>query len=200
MANNQITKRAIRETFVEILEKKSLDKITVKDITEHTGISRNTFYYHYQDVPALLEDILDTDADRFIEEYPQLNSIEECLEAAMQFARANRRIIMHIFNSGSSSNIASLWRVCEHVITTYADTVFPDVPISDYDRMLFIRYHKCACFGLVTDWINSGMKEDYVDGMRRICELKKGSAELIMKNAHKKNLARGTDPMANSKL
>lgn len=101
----------------------------------------------------------------------------------MQFARANRRIIMHIFNSGSSTNIASLWRVCEHVITTYADTVLPDVPISEADRMLFIRYHKCACFGLVTDWINSGMKEDYVEGMHRICELKKGSAELIIKNA-----------------
>ena len=101
----------------------------------------------------------------------------------MQFARANRRIIMHIFNSGSSTNIASLWRVCEHVITTYAVTVFPEVPITDYDKKLFIRYHKCACFGLVTDWINSGMKENYVEDLRRICELKKGSAELIIKNA-----------------
>jgi AcrR family transcriptional regulator len=183
MANRNITERAIHEAFVELLSKKALDRITVRDITEQAGISRNTFYYHYQDVPALLEDILEKDADRVIAEYPRLNSIEECLEAAMQFARANRRIIMHIFNSGSSTNIASLWRVCEHVITTYADTVLPDVPISEGDRMLFIRYHKCACFGLVTDWINSGMKEDYVEGMRRICELKKGSAELIIKNA-----------------
>ena len=183
MANSNITERAIHEAFIELLSKKALDRITVRDITEQAGISRNTFYYHYQDIPALLEDILEKDADRVIAEYPRLNSIEECLGAAMQFARANRRIIMHIFNSGSSTNIASLWRVCEHVITTYADTVFPDVPISDGDRMLFIRYHKCACFGLVTDWINSGMSEDYVEGMRRICELKRGSAELIIKNA-----------------
>ena len=184
MANSNLTERAIHEAFIELLSKKSLDKITVRDLTEQTGISRNTFYYHYQDIPALLEDILEKDADRVIADYPKLNSIEECLGAAMQFARANKRIIMHIFNSGST-NIASLWRVCEHFITTYADTVFPSVPISDYDKELFIRYHKCACFGLVTDWINSGMKEDYVEDMRRICELKKGSAELIIKNATK---------------
>jgi len=185
MANSNLTERAIHEAFIELLSKKSLDKITVRDITDQTGISRNTFYYHYQDIPALLEDILEKDADRVIADYPKLNSIEECLGAAMEFARANKRIIMHIFNSGSSTNIASLWRVCEHFITTYADTVFPSVPISDYDKELFIRYHKCACFGLVTDWINSGMKEEYVEDMKRICELKKGSAVLIIKNATK---------------
>ena len=144
MANSNLTERAIHEAFVELLNKKALDRITVRDITEQAGISRNTFYYHYQDVPALLEDILEKDADRVIADYPRLNSIEECLEAAMQFARANRRIIMHIFNSGSSTNIASLWRVCEHFITTYADTVFPDAPISDRDRMLFIRFTSCS--------------------------------------------------------
>ena len=159
------------------------EKITVRDITEESGISRNTFYYHYQDIPALLEDILDTDADRFISEYPRLNSIEECLEAAMQFARANKRVIMHIFRSGNNSNMDSLWRICEHMISTYAGTVFPDSPLSESDRRLFIRYHKCTCFGLVTDWINSGMDEAYVDDMRRICQLKRGSVDLILRNA-----------------
>lgn len=183
MSNSNLTKKAICEAFVELLAKKPLEKITVKDITDYTGISRNTFYYHYQDVPALLEDILERDADRVISEYPQLNSIEECIDAAMQFARANRRVIMHIYSSGSSANNMSLWRVCEHVISTYAETVFPDVPVSDYDKMLFIRYHKCACFGLVSDWINTGMKEDYVEGMHRICQLKKGTVALIIKNA-----------------
>ena len=50
MANMNITKRVIREAFVELLNERALSKITVKDITDRCGINRNTFYYHYQDV------------------------------------------------------------------------------------------------------------------------------------------------------
>ena len=185
MANKDITKRAIQAAFVELLSRKTLDKITVKDITDGTGISRNTFYYHYQDIPALLEEMLDSEADRFIGDYPQLNSIEECLEAAMTFAASNKKIIMHIFKSGNNANIESLWRISEHMISTYAETVFRDTPLSGSDKELFIRYHKCACFGLVSDWIHSGMKDSYVDEMRRICQLKKGSVALVIENATK---------------
>ena len=183
MAASELTRKAINQAFLEILEEKPLEKITVRDITDRCGINRNTFYYHYQDVPALLEDILSSKADQFVLEYPRLTSIDECLTAAMEFARANKRVIMHIFSSGNHSNISSLWRICEHVIRKYAETVFPDAPLSDNDKELFIRYHKCACFGLIIDWLQSGMKEEYVEDMHRICRLKKGSAELIIENA-----------------
>ena len=46
MAASELTKKAINQAFLEILEKKPLDKITVRDITENCGINRNTFYYH----------------------------------------------------------------------------------------------------------------------------------------------------------
>ena len=47
---SQFTKKAIVETFLELLKEHSLDKITVKDIVEKCGINRNTFYYYYQDI------------------------------------------------------------------------------------------------------------------------------------------------------
>ena len=64
MANMNITKRVIREAFVELLNERALSKITVKDITDRCGINRNTFYYHYQDVPALVEEICSIQVDR----------------------------------------------------------------------------------------------------------------------------------------
>lgn len=51
MAN--FTEKAIRSAFLELLDQRPLNKITVKDITERCGINRNSFYYHYQDVPTL---------------------------------------------------------------------------------------------------------------------------------------------------
>lgn len=39
----QITKRAITESFRALLAVKPLDKITVRDIVEDCGLTRNTF-------------------------------------------------------------------------------------------------------------------------------------------------------------
>ena len=48
--------KAIKTTFLQLLEQKPLSQITVKMIVEECGINRNSFYYHYQDLPALIEE------------------------------------------------------------------------------------------------------------------------------------------------
>ena len=178
MANVNITKRAIQEAFLAVLNEKSLGKITVKDITDRCGINRNTFYYHYQDIPALLEEICQIQVDELVNKYPEFNSVEECLDAAMQIVMDNKRAVMHIYNSDNRNTyVSSLWRMCEATVTTYFNTAFTENRLSPEDRQLLIRYHKCECFGLILDWINNGLREDYVEGTRRLCQMKKGSVE-----------------------
>ena len=41
------TESLIADTFVDMLEKEDLDKITVKRLIEECHISRQTFYYHF---------------------------------------------------------------------------------------------------------------------------------------------------------
>ena len=60
----QITKRAITESFRALLAVKPLDKITVRDIVEDCGLTRNTFYYHYEDIYDLLSDVLESEIER----------------------------------------------------------------------------------------------------------------------------------------
>ena len=58
------TKILIKKTFLELLEQRPLSQITVKDIVAECGINRNTFYYHFQDVPALAGEIIKEHVDR----------------------------------------------------------------------------------------------------------------------------------------
>ena len=53
---SSFTKKAIMESFVHLMEKKPLEKITVRDLVDECGINRNTFYYYFQDIYAVLED------------------------------------------------------------------------------------------------------------------------------------------------
>ena len=183
MSNSNITEKAIQDAFLELLNEKSFNKITVRDITDRCGINRNTFYYHYQDIYELLEGFCAGEVDRVVRQFPQLTSLEECLNGIMDLIKINKRAIMHIFNSNNREiYVTSLWRVCEHAVRTYANAAFGDAPVSESDKELFIRYYKCSCFGLIMDWINSGMKDEYAEGVRRICALKKGTADLTISN------------------
>ena len=49
------TKLAIQQSFLRLLSQRPITKITVKDIVEDCGINRNSFYYHFQDLPQLLD-------------------------------------------------------------------------------------------------------------------------------------------------
>ena len=48
-------KSMIADTLNQLLCQKSLDKITVKELVEACHISRQTFYYHFQDIMEVIE-------------------------------------------------------------------------------------------------------------------------------------------------
>ena len=52
------TKELLTDTFWELLEEKAYSKITVNDIVNRCDVNRNTFYYHFQDIPSLMINLL----------------------------------------------------------------------------------------------------------------------------------------------
>ena len=51
------SKKMIRTAFAEILsEKHDIDKVTVKEVVERADISKSTFYSHYEDIYAVVEE------------------------------------------------------------------------------------------------------------------------------------------------
>ena len=73
------TKLAIQQSFLRLLSQRPITKITVKDIVEDCGINRNSFYYHFQDLPQLLETMIIENADETISRIPESFSLEEGL-------------------------------------------------------------------------------------------------------------------------
>lgn len=175
MAN--FTKKAIREAFIKLLEQRPLSQITVKDIVEECGINRNSFYYHYQDLPTLIEEIIKEEAEAIIRAYPSVTSVVQCFDAATEFASRRKTAIMHIFRSVNRDVFErNLMLVCEYFVGNYVDTALEKETISDDDRKTIVNYYKCVCFGLIIDWLSSGMTEGYIQSIRRIFLLKKDLA------------------------
>lgn len=183
------TKKAIRNSFVKLLNDKPLKQITVKDIVDDCGVNRNTFYYHFQDIPQLIETIIKEDADRIIMNYTSVTSIENCLEAIISFALENKKAVLHMYQSINRDIYEQYqWRVCDHVVVTYMGEFLDGRNVSESDKKLLISYIKCLCFGIVIGWLNTGMQDDIQADIHRLCELKQGDLEQMIDRCEKSKI------------
>lgn len=175
------TKRAIKESFWKLLNEQPLTQISVREIVEECGINRNSFYYHFQDIPSLIEEIVMDAANALIQQHPSITSIDEGVEAAFRFTLDNKKAILHICNSVNRNIYEQyLMRICEYVVTTYFDTVFEKDIVSKSNRDIMILFTKCELFGLLIDWINTGMHDDAIEKLKHLLLLCNGlSSEMI---------------------
>jgi len=174
----KFTKRAIKNAFIELLRERPLSQITVKDIVRKCGISRNSFYYHFHDIPSLIEEIVLEEADKIISEYKTLDSFEMGLNVVIDFVKKNRREILHIYQSVSRDIFEEyLWKVCDYIVVSFTKTIFADRPISKEDREIIVQFYKAQYFGLVISWLRNGMKDDVHRKIHRLCQLQKGIIE-----------------------
>ena len=49
------TKKKIADCVRQLMKRKEISKITIGDIMEATGMSRQSFYYHFKDIYDVLE-------------------------------------------------------------------------------------------------------------------------------------------------
>ncbi|OZB95395.1 TetR/AcrR family transcriptional regulator [Paenibacillus sp. XY044] len=93
------TRQLIREAFRALLQSKGFDSITINDIAQRATINRATFYAHYEDKYALLEEITE---QAFRERIP-----EQVLDAREFTAEICDQLILMTFNY-----IVDYYRIC----------------------------------------------------------------------------------------
>ena len=182
------TRKAIMDSFIKLLNERPLNQITVKDIVEDCGVNRNSFYYHFADIPTLLNQIVTEHADRIIEEHASASSLEECVAAMVEFSLENKRAALHIFRSANRDLLERhLLYICQHMVTAYAQAVFGQVDISESDKEILSRFYKCQCFGQTIEWLTSGMSYDIVAQFHRLGELRVADPAEIINRCTREN-------------
>lgn len=167
MAN--FTAMAIKSAFLKLLEEKPLSDITVKDIVETCGINRNSFYYHYSDIPSLIDQIVSETAEGIIRKYPTVTSMMDCIDAIIEFAGQNKKAVAHMFRSTNREVFEQhLMQTCEYFVRSYINTALIDAKITPEIREQMIGYYKCVCFGLAYDWLSTGMTDEKARIIRQI--------------------------------
>ncbi len=178
------TRKLIRDVFVKMLNKRPLNKITVKDIVTECEINRNTFYYYYADIHAIISEIFQTELQKVIDEYNDTRSWEESFLVAAEFALENKKAIYHVYYSMQRQELENyLYGIAGNVMTRYVDSVCLDIPASDGDKRIIGSFYQCALTEMVLHWVASGMKDEPEKIIRRIGLLFDGNIELSLRRS-----------------
>ncbi|MGL4485127.1 MAG: TetR family transcriptional regulator, partial [Anaerovoracaceae bacterium] len=62
----EITKQALGAALKKLLSERTLEKISIKDISKECAVNRQTFYYHFKDVFDLFEWVFTEDTKKAI--------------------------------------------------------------------------------------------------------------------------------------
>lgn len=93
------TKLLIANSLRKLMKKKSLDKIKIREIVEDCGVNRQTFYYHFQDIYALVEWIYTYDGMQIFYEHSDNGNLMLMIRDVFDYLEEHQDEIRCVVNS-----------------------------------------------------------------------------------------------------
>ncbi len=166
------TKDIIVDAFWQLLDEKPISQITVKDIVTRCQVNRNTFYYHFHDIPELFAYSIKQDVDTVMQNSSHFDSLADCLTPIIQYSLGKKRAILHIYRSVEREVFLQLLeRLTLYVLGIYVDAVTADKAMTDDDRAFLTRLYKSLFIGLALDWFDHSMDYDLTEAFSRASRL-----------------------------
>lgn len=128
-------KEAIAKAFMEISKTKSVDKITVKDLVEACHISRQTFYYHFQDILEVIE----WSVEQAFEGVPECGTGLETLRTFIETSYETDVFLQKLLHSQRREQVEKIF---VDAVRSYLQEMLarqemkPDLPLADAKVML----------------------------------------------------------------
>lgn len=179
----KFTKKAIKETFLELLKIKSLDKITVKDIIQACEVNRNTFYYYYKDIYLLLEDIFQEEAKRILMEAKENATFYEEYARAASIVLNHKQAVMNIYNSKSREVLRDyLEKVTQGLVERFVIKAAEEYNISVDGIKYITNFYSYALVENSILWIRDGMPPYREKVLKKISESFEATVEYMIKD------------------
>lgn len=157
---SQTTKRALAASLKKLLAQRPMDKVTVTDIAEDCGVNRQTFYYHFQDIYALVEWIYTSEATAALDGKKTYDTWQEGFLHIFQYALDNRAFVTKTYHSLSREHLEGyLYHEAYALLIGVVEEKAKGLPVREEDRAFIAHCYKYTFVGLVLDWIAAGMKE-----------------------------------------
>ena len=152
-------KETIAQAAKRLVVEKGVRKLTVKDLVEECHITRQAFYYHFEDIPALFRWMIERETQRNLVEAHALEDGETRLRYLFVMAINALPYV--------KKGMAGQYREeLEHFLDQYLQRLLEQACDEEglyqnctrFEVNLILRYHSQAILGLFRNWTENDTK------------------------------------------
>ncbi|KWW21442.1 MULTISPECIES: TetR/AcrR family transcriptional regulator [Peribacillus] len=160
------TDNLLRDSLIELMDEKSYESITIKDITERATLNRATFYRHYEDKEDLLNKSIDRmledlfgDASKFYSVTKDPHELQHyvALHIFEHIARSNKFFHVMLIKKGIPNFLQYLkdfiFQFYDHMILE-TDVKEEELPVT---KEVIVSYISAAYIGVISWWLENDM-------------------------------------------
>ncbi|MEG0309086.1 MAG: TetR-like C-terminal domain-containing protein [Clostridium sp.] len=176
-----ITKKALATSLKNLMTKKSLQKITIKDIVIDCGVNRQTFYYYFQDIYDLLGWIYKTEAVGSISNCKTYDTWQQGFLKIFQYVINNKSFCMNTFNSMGREHLETFLEAeIFHLLIDVVEEVSKNSYLSSTEKEFIAKFYTFAFIGILTSWMKTGMKDSPESIIEKVERLVNGDIEKVI--------------------
>ena len=158
------TRAQLRRALTELLQEKSIDSLSVTELTQRADVNRGTFYCHYRDIYDMLDQLEAETLEEFsalMDSYPAARlkgGFRPILEDVFLFIQRNLDLAGSAMNLWGRSNFLERLKALlrDKVTRDWSDLYrFPD----DVQRDHSLNFLVGGVIGLVQSWMEGGSRE-----------------------------------------
>ncbi len=142
-------KQVIAEASAKLIFEKHMTKLTVKDIADECNITRQTFYYHFADIPELLAWVVRQKSDELEQHLGESLSVEDSIRYCLAMGITMRASIKKM-------EYTNYWEEFKRILYNRLTIVMGQIidnqglAITEEKREYLVRYHCHATIGLIS--------------------------------------------------
>ncbi len=150
-------KKLLADSIVDLAKTRSLEKLTVKDITDNCGAGRQTFYHHFHDKEELIGYVYTSAANECLKLFEENYTYKECIKLILDTCAEKRIFYIKAYRIiGQNSPMEIIF---EHAMEYYLGLVKRKSGQNTFDNRteMAIRFNCYGALYCVEDWIKQGM-------------------------------------------
>lgn len=161
MALSNATKAVIVQAARELMRQRSLDAITVEMIAGACHISRNTFYYHFEDKYDMLRWMFQQQIQPALDAACARGPWADSIPVLCEWLRQDARLSLHLMQTLAPESLPGLLLdYYKEAILRSARDYFSRRKTDDEEAEAVALYYAYGVVGSLMEWVRRGMRTD----------------------------------------
>lgn len=150
-------KRALADSLKGFMKIKPFSKITISDIIADCGVNRKTFYYHFDDIYALLKWTLEQEAIEIVKSFDLMTESDEAIQFVRDYIKENEKLLKNVCHTIGRDELkrffyTDFYDVVRSVIENSAAE--ENITVADDYKDFLCRFYTEAIAGTLLAWIS----------------------------------------------